>query len=339
MYGPAVRKRVIPFISPCCATLAPRPHLRFVGNPFGLYLLQFFFVTASGTLRNTPDNICENLQSSMDGTEIAKYCIGQKKLGKSSIGFFFDARTISEDLFNDLFESVLEVNMCLDVQNTLFTRLRFPNLLRWNACHAGAALTVIGNPELVSIEFNPNVKFYQNEHVNNPPVAIIRGNRKLERRSIEELMRIFKTFRFLEPIEGECSTPGRIEDLAQLNCEAYYGDIVLSYNAEGEIPPVAGDVDGCLIVTDTLLTDIEFLRGFRFTPDRYCQNVIARNPFLCISEKLEQHLRSQMNISITDNMDIFCRKYVEKHVMVFALVGGFFAAVSIFTVFLKLYLL
>ncbi|KAL6735768.1 hypothetical protein Aduo_006178 [Ancylostoma duodenale] len=216
---------------------------------------------------------------------------------------------LTETEFNDLFESVVEMAMCIEVRNTMFKRIRFPNLRRWYSCNAGPALTVIGNPELTSIEFNKEVKFFDSHpDTKQPYMAIIRGNRKLELENIQEIAAVFKSYRFIVPTEGECSSPGHVRDLAQLNCDAYYGDIVFSQNLIGDIPSSGGDVEGCVIITGTLLTDIEFLRNFRFKTRDGCENVISRNKYLCISESLERHLRSHLNITITDNMDLSCRE-------------------------------
>ncbi|KIH62476.1 hypothetical protein ANCDUO_07240 [Ancylostoma duodenale] len=190
--------------------------------------------------------------------------------------------------------------MCIEVRNTMFKRIRFPNLRRWYSCNAGnhirmrnsdnhcrilftswqhtqlnlgPALTVIGNPELTSIEFNKEVKFFDSHpDTKQPYMAIIRGNRKLELENIQEIAAVFKSYRFIVPTEGECSSPGHVRDLAQLNCDAYYGDIVFSQNLIGDIPSSGGDVEGCVIITGTLLTDIEFLRNFRFKTRDGCEN-------------------------------------------------------------------
>ncbi|KHJ83960.1 hypothetical protein OESDEN_16332 [Oesophagostomum dentatum] len=57
-----------------------------------------------------------------------------------------------------------------------------------------------------------------------------------------------------------------------------------------------------------MLTDIEFLRDFRFMPHESCQSVIRGNKHLCVSKELEQHLGRQMNLLIGENMDTSCRK-------------------------------
>ncbi|EYC41073.1 hypothetical protein Y032_0583g300 [Ancylostoma ceylanicum] len=239
----------------------------------------------------------------------AKFCLGLTKFGRPPNDFVFDAQMLSENEFNDLFENVVEIAMCIEVRNTMFRRIRFPKLQRWYSCNAGPALTVIGNPELTSIEFNKNVQFL-NSHPNTqqPYMAIIRGNRNLLPESIQEIAAVFQSYRFIVPTEGECSSPGYVRDLAQLNCDAYYGDIVFGQNPIGDIPSSAGDVEGCVIIKDTLLTDIEFLRNFRFKTRDGCRNLIIGNKYLCISEELERHLRRHLDITIANNMHISCRE-------------------------------
>lgn len=67
----------------------------------------------------------------------------------------------------------------------------------------GPALTVVGNPELLSIEFSSNVQFFDSHpHIKQPFMAIIRGNRKLVKESIDEIVRVFQSYRFIKPVEG-----------------------------------------------------------------------------------------------------------------------------------------
>ncbi|RCN26560.1 hypothetical protein ANCCAN_27713 [Ancylostoma caninum] len=107
----------------------------------------------------------------------AKFCYGLSKFGRAPNDFVFDAAMLTETEFNDLFESVVEIAMCIEVRNTMFKRIRFPNLRRWYSCNTGPALTVIGNPELTSIEFNKDVKFFDSHpNTKQPYMAIIRDS-------------------------------------------------------------------------------------------------------------------------------------------------------------------
>uniref|UniRef100_A0A0K0DJJ4 ZP domain-containing protein n=1 Tax=Angiostrongylus cantonensis TaxID=6313 RepID=A0A0K0DJJ4_ANGCA len=76
--------------------------------------------------------------------------------------------------------------------------------------------------------------------------------------------------------EIQCALSGQVEDLSLLNCDAYYGDIYFNKDVDGEIPTSGSLVDGCLVVKDTLLTDIEFIRSFNFNPSHKCKNDVDR---------------------------------------------------------------
>ncbi|KAE9416955.1 hypothetical protein Angca_001835, partial [Angiostrongylus cantonensis] len=130
----------------------------------------------------------------------------------------------------------------------------------------GPALKVIGNDDLETITFDNEIEFFGGHTVH---MAEIRGNRRLSRRTIASLSRIFSPYTFQVPQHGECALSGQVEDLSLLNCDAYYGDIVY---VDGEIPTSGSLVDGCLVVKDTLLTDIEFIRSFNFNPSHKCKN-------------------------------------------------------------------
>ncbi|VDO48040.1 unnamed protein product [Haemonchus placei] len=181
--------------------------------------------------------------------------------------------------------------------------------LRSYFANVGPALRIVGNERLEKIVFNESVIFTKTRY---PPVlsdmVVIRGNRKLSTEAINNITHIFHSYRFFVPRVGECAVPGRVIDLSQLNCESYYGDIAFSQDVVGELPTIGGSVDGCLVIEDTLIRDIEFIKDFDFKPAHICKNRIVRNKYLCISEGLENHLRRKMNITIRDNLPKGCRK-------------------------------
>ncbi|KAK6054261.1 hypothetical protein COOONC_08235 [Cooperia oncophora] len=194
-------------------------------------------------------------------------------------------------------------------QKAAFEKLLIAGLFGgFDRSNSGPALRVVGNDYLENIVFNDNIKFTKaSDSPETLDMVVIRGNRQLSHATISRISQIFHTYRFFRPRRGECAVPGRVVDLSQLNCDAYYGDIAFSQEVAGEIPTLGGHVDGCLVVEHTYLTDIEFIRGFHFKPSHFCENRIVGNKYLCISEKLERHLRARMNITIEDNLPNSCR--------------------------------
>ncbi|CAJ0605952.1 unnamed protein product [Cylicocyclus nassatus] len=269
----------------------------------------------------------------MTAEELRRHCQGRRILGKSPSRYIFKAHGMGEKDFNDLFENVVEVNMCVEIHSTFYSHLHFSNVRRWTSCISGPALSIVGNPYLKYVELNENVKFVG---VNdNKPEIIIRGNRRFI--PYNTLRQTLDPYGVKWQKEGECVSPSNVEDLSELNCDAYYGDIGFSYKPAGELPASGGEVDGCLVISNTLLTDIEFLRSFYFKPNKDCQNAIVNNKYLCISESLEAHLRKQMKIKIEGNLPNRCREYLETHVVLFAAAGLFLAVLSTFCVLLRLY--
>ncbi|VDM82822.1 unnamed protein product [Strongylus vulgaris] len=126
---------------------------------------------------------------------------GRKKLGTAPNQFVLEARKISEQDFNDVFENVVEVAMCVEVHNTLFRRVRFPNVLRWQSCDTGPALSIVGNPLLIQVELNKDVRFIEGRGSQESPI-VIRGNRKFKRENVDKLMEILKPYNVRRPQDG-----------------------------------------------------------------------------------------------------------------------------------------
>ncbi|VDO68027.1 unnamed protein product [Heligmosomoides polygyrus] len=146
-------------------------------------------------------------------------CDAKNVLRRSPVDDVDDVGDVSGDLASDV--GVADV------------RLSFMSFTVDSA--SGQPLRVIGNEKLERVEFNHSIKFLHTAgYAWHPEVVTIRGNRKLSYSMIEEISQLFSTYRFFKPRVGECtkmllsecSTPGLVTDLAQLNCRAYYGDIV-----------------------------------------------------------------------------------------------------------------
>ncbi|XGW08168.1 hypothetical protein V3C99_010908 [Haemonchus contortus] len=281
---------------------------------------------------------CTELEQFVNIGHVLSMCKGSEILGSLSNEYIFEANMLNEHEFNELFENVIEVRMCVEIYFTKFKVIRFPNVIRWRSCSVGPALRIVGNDRLEKIVFNESVIFTKTRY---PPVlsdmVVIRGNRKLSTEAINNITHIFHSYRFFVPRVGECAVPGRVIDLSQLNCESYYGDIAFSQDVVGELPTIGGSVDGCLVIENTLIKDIEFIKDFDFKPAHICKNRIVRNKYLCISEGLENHLRRKMNITIRDNLPKGCRKYIDRRVALFASLGCIFIILSLLISCIKLF--
>ncbi|KAK5964628.1 hypothetical protein GCK32_016572 [Trichostrongylus colubriformis] len=230
--------------------------------------------------------------------------------------------------------------MCVELYDTKFREVRFPNVIRWRSCKKGPALRIVGNDFLESIVFNKSIKFIRGPRTPlSSDTIVIRGNRKLSRYEIDRISSIFSTYRFFRPRVGECALPGHVEDLTQLNCNAYYGDIAFSQEVAGGVPTLGGHVDGCLVIEDTLLSDIEFIKEFHFKPSHTCENKIVGNPNLCISESLERHLHNTMNITIANNLPNECRTYIDRGVAMLLILGICFIIFSLIATCVKVWVM
>ncbi|VDL75946.1 unnamed protein product [Nippostrongylus brasiliensis] len=283
---------------------------------------------------------CANLSHFPSVDHLVRTCHSSKTLGKAPNAYVLHAEHLTEQEFNTLFEEAEKVTMCVQVYNTNFRELRFPKLTKWVSCTDGPALRIIGNDYLERVVFNKSIKFF---HIHGypyyPETVQIRGNMRLSSDTIEEIASIFHTFRFFKPRIGECALPGLVKDLSVMNCRAYYGDVTFGTKLIGEVPTRTGHVDGCLVVENTLLNDIEFVRGFNFRPSHTCTNRIIGNKNLCISASLEAHLKRQMNITISDNLPYTCRNEVSAHLMLNIVIGLFFIVISLMAVTVKMYAL
>ncbi|VDL84566.1 unnamed protein product [Nippostrongylus brasiliensis] len=120
---------------------------------------------------------CSNMDSFTSVKQFLEKCSGELEISFTQ-PIFVNLTDVSDDQINRLFANVVQLQMCLVLEQTRITKLSFPKLVRWATCGQGyPALTLKRNEHLIDLQF-PSCKRGCIDS------GFVMGNKKVPRRQI-----------------------------------------------------------------------------------------------------------------------------------------------------------
>ncbi|WKX99882.1 hypothetical protein Q1695_014619 [Nippostrongylus brasiliensis] len=120
---------------------------------------------------------CSNMDSFTSVKQFLEKCSGELEIIFTR-PIYINLTDVSDDQINRLFANVVELQMCLVLEQTRITKLSFPKLVRWATCGQGyPALTLKKNEHLIDLQF-PSCKRGCIDS------GFVMGNKKVPRRQI-----------------------------------------------------------------------------------------------------------------------------------------------------------